>query len=351
MEVKATEKNINELAKMLVELTNKKDTKLILSRFFQSRNKSQATRFTEEEIQSNVNLTIAKVCSYARKKGNYDPKYIKFAFWKLLKKINLTEIEKLKRAKREDISDYTHDSYSEFLEPENPTPYKNLATYSADLPSALSQLEDYENMESLKSYLKTRQDMYNETIPRQHKKHCFYDLFLQFINQEDEFLKGLSPHKYKETIKELLEELNQFRLEKGFSTKEELVFRKPSKTEPFNDDPYQKLCCSNSDCKNHLKPSKQQIVKKGFCQNRNETYQRFLCKLCKSTFKQVRVSNLSQMRTQEDIPRVLELYKSGLSIRGVSKVVNLNRETVAKIIRISLAEPVPSKFISEKEVS
>lgn len=227
MEVKANKKGLNQLAKMLVELTDQKKTKLILSQSYKARNKHRASRFTEEEFQSNINLTIAMVCNYARKKGFYDTKYIKFVFWNLLKKINLKQISKLNTDKRDGISDFTHDQYSEVYDPIYPAPYKSLAKISNEIPSALSQLERYQNLELLKSHLKARQDLFNEGIFKNQKKFQFYELFLDILNQEEVLLRETTEHRRKTAMLALLEELELFRKQNGFKSTSKLSFRKP----------------------------------------------------------------------------------------------------------------------------
>lgn len=95
-----------------------------------------------------------------------------------------------------------------------------------------------------------------------------------------------------------------------------------------------KLKCSNQECVYHLNPEKTMFVKKGKGLGLNgQTYQRYMCKGCGTTFSGRVLSYLGEFRKPELIEEVFTRYTSGYSIRKMAIDLNCDRETISKILQ------------------
>lgn len=102
------------------------------------------------------------------------------------------------------------------------------------------------------------------------------------------------------------------------------------------------LKCSNETCLYHSSPLKTMFVKKGKGLGFNgQTYQRYLCKACGTTFSGRTLSYLGEFRKPELIEEVFTRYTSGYSIRKMAIDLHCSKTTILKIIKY-LGEKVKS---------
>lgn len=94
------------------------------------------------------------------------------------------------------------------------------------------------------------------------------------------------------------------------------------------------LKCSNETCSNHLSPIKTLFVKKGKGKGLGgKSYQRYQCKLCKSTFSTRSLNWMGDFRRPELVKEVYALYTSGCSIRRMAIDLKTTKATITNIIK------------------